>query len=142
MKDSMKLTELEIKIMKVLWEHDREMTIQEIAACLEDERISLPSVKQSVRHLLNKKAVMVCESVLVVSVYARTFRACFSQEEFLASEYKRLQKSVYGKRKKSIASVAVAMLCDSEEESVSREEIERLQNYINAKKEQLRETKE
>lgn len=141
MKDVMKLTDLEIRIMKVLWEHGREMTIQEIAACLEDERISLPSVKQSVRHLLNKKAVMVCESVLVVSVYARTFRACFSREEFLASEYKRLQKNVYGK-KKSIASVAVAMLCDSEGESVSREEIESLQKYIDAKKQQMREIKE
>lgn len=133
-----RLTDLEIMVMRVLWEHDEAMTIQEIAGCLEEERVSTQSVKQCIRHLLFKKAVTVCESVLVATVYARTFKACFTQEEFLAAEYTRLQKCVFGKRKRNTAGIAVAMLCDNDGETVSEEDIKRLQAYIDAKTEQMK----
>lgn len=137
MKEVVRLTDLEIKVMNVLWEYDTAMTIQEISGKLEKEKISMPSVKQCIRYLLAKKAVRVCESVLVGTVYARTFRACFSQEEFLMSEYMRLQKSVYGGKKKNPASIVVAMMCNNEENDVSVEEVEHLQAYIDEKKKQI-----
>lgn len=132
-----RLTDLEIKIMKVMWEHDRNLTIQEMAECLKNEKISSGSITQSIKHLIDKKAVEVCEHVLVASVYARTFKPCYSQEEYLSSEFDRMQKSIFGKKKKSF-SLAAALLSNSEGEDVKMEEVEKLQEYIDAKMEQLR----
>lgn len=141
MSEVVRLTDLEIKVMNILWQYDQALTIQEIAGKLEKENISMPSVKQCIRYLLAKKAVRVCESVLVGTVYARTFRACFSQEEFLMSEYTRLQKSVYGGKKKNPASIVVTMMCSNDENAVSAEEVERLQAYIDEKAKQIKKKK-
>lgn len=137
MKKIERLTDLEIKIMKVLWEHSHNLTIQEMAKYLEHEKISSGSITQSIKHLISKKAVEVCEHVLVASVYARTFKPNFSQEEYLASEFERMQKSIFGKKKKSF-SLAASLLSNSEGEDVKVEEVEKLQKYIDAKMEQLR----
>lgn len=137
MKKVARLTDLEIKIMKVLWDHEQNLTIQEIAKCLEKDKISTGSVTQSIKHLITKKAVEVCDHILVASVYARTFRTCFSQETYLAAEFERMQKSVFG-RKSSSFSLAVALLSNSEGEDVKVEEVEKLQKYIDARMEQLK----
>ncbi len=59
MKKIPKLTELEIKIMKVLWEHEEGLSIQEIASYLTEEKISAPSVSQAMHRMVKKEAVSV-----------------------------------------------------------------------------------
>lgn len=137
MGEATRLTDLEIKIMNVLWAHDEAMTIQEITDGLEDKKISMPSVKQSIRRMLKKKSVMVCESVLVATVYARTFRPCFTHEEFLAAEYTRLQNSVYGGRGKNPISTVAALMYNYEESDITAEDIKQLYIYIDEKKKQI-----
>lgn len=137
MKEIARLTDLEIRIMRVLWEHERDLTIQEIGKQLEDEGISVASVAQSVKHLIKKKAVVVSEHVLVASVYARTFRPCYDQEEFLKAEFCRLQKSVLGSKRINMVGVAMSLLTSNENKGVQVEDVEELQNFIDKKKEQL-----
>lgn len=134
MKKEIKLTELEIKIMRVLWENNEHMTIQEIGKHLEKEGISTASVAQSVKHLIKKKAVVVCEHVLVASVYARAFAPCFNQEEFLAMEFGRLQRSVLGGKKISLKGLVAALLDSDEGKKFSEEEIEELQQIMEERK--------
>lgn len=137
MKEIARLTDLEIRIMRVLWEHERDLTIQEIGKQLEDEGISVASVAQSVKHLIKKKAVVVSEHVLVASVYARTFRPCYDQEEFLKAEFCRLQKSVLGSKRINMVGVAMSLLTSNENKVVQVEDVEELQKFIDKKKEQL-----
>lgn len=137
MKEVTRLTDLEIKIMRVLWEDERDLTIQEIGMQLEEEGISVASVAQVMKSLLKKKAVTVCNHVLVASVYARTFRPCINQEEYLAAEFDRLQKSVLGSKKMDIAGIA-AFLSNDERKQIKSEKVEELQKIIDNKKEQMR----
>ncbi len=46
MSEIVRLTDLEIKVMNILWQYEQALTIQEIAGKLEKENISMPSVKQ------------------------------------------------------------------------------------------------
>lgn len=137
MKEIDRLTDLEIRIMRVLWEHEKDLTIQEIGKQLEDEGISVASVAQSVKHLIKKKAVVVSEHVLVASVYARTFRPCYNQEDFLKAEFHRLQKSVLGSKKINMAEVAMSLLSSDANKEIQVKEVEDLQKIIDEKKEQL-----
>lgn len=138
MEKDIKLTELEIKIMRVLWENEHHLTIQEIGTYLEKAGISTASVAQSMKHLIKKKAVTVCEHVPVANVYARTFAPCFSQEEFLAKEIDRLQRSVLGVKKLSLGGITAALLKSDAGRKISVEEIEELQQIMDVRKEQLK----
>lgn len=134
MKKVARLTDLEIKIMKVLWDHERDMTIQEITECLSEDKLSVPSVTQSVKHLINKKAVVVCNHVLVSSVYARTFGTCFTPEEFLLGEFKRLEKCVLGNKKVDKLAFAANILTDDAYTEGKAEDFDKVQNFINSRK--------
>jgi len=140
MKRVPRLTDLEIRIMKVLWDQGRNLTIQDISKYLEDDKLSIGSITQSIKHLIAKKAVEVGEHVLVASVYARTFKTCFTQEEYLAGEFSRLQNSVFGETKNSFAIIAT-LLKNSMNESVNTEDVEEVQKYIDLMKKQIKEGK-
>lgn len=137
MKTVSRLTDLEIKIMKVLWEHEN-LTIQEIASYLKEDKLSVASITQVIKHLMAKKAVVVGKHVLVSSVYARTFLPCFTKEEFLSAEFARLQKNVFGLKKINPMGIIAALLNSSGNEEVSLEDVEKLQKLINERKNLLK----
>lgn len=134
MKDAVKLTDLEIKIMKVLWEHARSMTIQEIANGLQEEKISVPSVTQAMKKLTQKQAVEVSAHVLAGTVYARAFLPCFTQEEFLAAEFGRLQRNVLGNKRNRFVDMAASLLNNSSSRELRLDEVEELQKLIEDEK--------
>lgn len=133
-----RLTDIEIMIMKVLWEHEDGLTIQEITSCIEQKKISAASVAQAIKHMSAKQAVKVCDYVQVSNVYARKFSTCFGQEEFLAAEFHRLQKSVFGNNKLHVASITAAFLGSSENEELELDEIDELEKIISQKKKNLK----
>lgn len=132
-----RLTDLETIIMKVQWQHDRGLTIQEITACIEEKKISTASVAQAVKHMLSKEAIEVGKHVPVANVYARTFSPCFSQKEFLASEFSRMQEAVYGTRCHT-AGIAAAFLGSENAKNIEAEEMDELQKIIDEKKKQMK----
>lgn len=133
-----KLTDLELVLMKVMWERDTSLTIQEIAAYLDEKEMSIPSITQAIKHLISKKAVTVNSHVLVSNVYARTFTPCFSREEYVAAELKRLQNGVFGNKKVNTAGIFAALLNNDNNESISLDEAEELERMINDKKRELK----
>lgn len=130
MKDIPRLTDLEVIIMKALWETAANLTIQEISGRIKEKKLSIASITQAINHLTAKNAVVVIDHVLVASVYARAYRPCFNREEYLAAEFKRLQKSVFGINEANIAGI-IAALTGSK---VSPEEAKELQKIIDESK--------
>lgn len=65
------LTPMEQEVMKVLWESQHELTNSEIAESMKDQKVSVASVAQTMKRLLEKGAVCVGDHVLVSNVYAR-----------------------------------------------------------------------
>ena len=125
-----RLTDIEIMIMKILWEHNNGLTIQEITSYIEGKKVSVASVGQAIKHMIKKEAVKVCDYVQVSNVYARKFSTCFGQEEFLAAEFHRLQKSVFGNKKLHTAGITAAFLDNSEDEELELDEINELEKII------------
>lgn len=137
MKKITRLTDLEIKIMGVLWEYEKGLTSQEIADCLKREKISAPSVMQAMKRLVEKKAVSVSNLVPVSRVYARAFSPNFSKEEFLAAEFGRLQRSVSNSNRINIVGIAASLFNSDENQNIGLEDIEKLQKLVEHKKKQL-----
>lgn len=99
MKKIPRLTDLEISIMMVLWDEEEKskeqyLTIQQITGHMDG--LSVPSLTQAMKHLLNKEAVAVDQHILVSNVYARTFKPLFSKDEFYKAEIMRIGKCLYG----------------------------------------------
>ena len=137
MKELIRLTDLEIKIMRVLWESSDSLTIQEIADRMVEEKISVQSITQAIKRLVSKKAVQVSQHVLVSNVYARTFCPCFSQEQYLSGEIKRLQKSIFCKNLPNTISIIATLLHNSDDIAMDKNSIEELQKIIDHKKKEL-----
>lgn len=135
MKSIPRLTDLEIDIMKVLWKQEKPTTIQEISS--EFESLSVASVTQAMKHLINKKAVKVQEHILVSNVYARAFIPCFTNEEYLAGEYKRLQKSIFNRKTFSTLGAVAALFNNSGKDEIKSEDFDELQKIIDKRKNEL-----
>lgn len=134
MKAIPRLTDLEVIIMKVLWDTEANLTIQEISGRIKEKKLSIASITQAINHLTAKNAVVVIDHVLVASVYARAYRPCFNREEYLAAEFKRLQKCVFGIEQANIAGIIAALLDNKENENISEEEANELQKMIDESK--------
>lgn len=89
------LTPMEQEVMKVLWESQHELTNSEIAESMKDQKVSVASVAQTMKRLLEKGAVCVGNHVLVSNVYARTFHPCITRKEFVRQELIRLCDTAY-----------------------------------------------
>lgn len=136
-----RLTDIEIMIMKVLWEHEDGLTIQEISSYIEEKKMSVASIGQAIKHMTAKEAVKVSDYVQVSNVYARKFNVSFGQEEFLAAEFQRLQKSVFGNKKMHTAGITATFLDNSDDEELELDEIDELEKIIFQKKKELKERK-
>ena len=134
MKNMPRLTDLEVRIMRVLWESESNLTIQEIAGRLHEDKLSVQSITQAMKRLVSKKVVVVSEHVLVSNVYARTFEPCYSQDEYLASEIDRLMGSIFLKKRASTVSVMATLINNSDEQEISLDQIDELQKIIEQKK--------
>ena len=134
MKEIVRLTDLEIKIMKVLWDKERCLTIQEIADYLKEDKISVASVSQVIKHLISKKAIQVKEYVLVSNVYARTFSPCFSPDDYFVAELTRMKKSMFGRKKLDAIGIIAALFSNSDEHTIDKKELLELQKIVDLKK--------
>lgn len=132
-----KLTDLEITIMKVIWDEKDGITIQGIAERLSDRKISVPSVAQAIKHLLEKDAVYVQNFVKVANVYARRFGACFDQEDFLAAEFHRLQTVVFEEQPLHTGGIASKFLGNAAREEMTAEDMDELTKILEEKKKKL-----
>ncbi len=140
MKRSVTLTDIEVKVMRTLWDSKEPLTIAEMAKRLEREKISAASVGQAIKKLLGKNAVMVKEYIPSANVYARAFVPVFDREDFLAMEFKRLHKNVFGDNNTGMEAIVTKLL--TVDKKASREQIKEIQAVIDKSLEKYNRNKE
>lgn len=89
---SIVLTGREYKVMEILWNHEKALTINEIAELSSDQKVTTAAVAQVIPRLLKKGVVHVESFVPVNTKYARTFLADITREEYMAGEIQELFK--------------------------------------------------
>lgn len=88
------LTDREYKVMEVLWNHDRQLTVNEISELSVDPELTVACVAQVIPRLLKKELIHVERFIPVNTKYARTFRPDITKEDYTEGELRRLfQKS-------------------------------------------------
>lgn len=134
-----RLTDLEVQVMKVLWDSERAMTNSEIAEELKEETdLSVASVAQLVKSLLQKDVLEVGEHVPVANVYARTFRPKLTREEFIAAELLHIQKATSSDKKEGLKGIFAALFMVEKENGMNRQELEAIEHFIQRKKDEMK----
>lgn len=128
-RDRSRLTDLELMVMRVLWESEVPMTIQQIAAALKEEKRSVQSVTQVISRLVKRQAVAVSGLVLISNVYARSFSPILTQQEVLEMEIRHLQEGLLH-WDQSITIEVIEALINDEEGDIDLEDLEELQRAI------------
>ena len=76
--------------------------------------------------------------MLVSNVYARTFLPCFSPDDYFVAELTRMKKSMFGRKKLDTIGIIAALLSNSDEHTIDKKELLKLQKIIDLKKEQMK----
>ncbi len=84
------LTDREYKIMDILWDSERDLTINEISELSSDPKLSAPCVSQVRPRLLKKGMIHVERFIPVNTKYARTFLADITRQDYLESKLQHL----------------------------------------------------
>ena len=86
------LTDREYEVMDVLWNHERELTINEISELSDNPKLTIPCIAQVVPRLLKKELIHVERFIPVNTKYARTFLPDVTRQDYMEGELNRLFK--------------------------------------------------
>lgn len=123
------LTDREYKVMEVLWNHDRELTINEISDLSVDPELTVACIAQVIPRLLKKELIHVEQFIPVNTRYARTFRPDITREEYTEGELRRLFRKSGVKTMLS----ALVQINNPEENDALLEELEEFTREYRAK---------
>ena len=84
------LTDREYEVMDVLWNTEREMTINEISESSGNPKLTIPCIAQVVPRLLKKELIHVERFIPVNTKYARTFLPDITRQDYMEGELHRL----------------------------------------------------
>ena len=121
MKEMKALNKSEEKIMAALWSQSEPVTITEIEAIFEDEKISKVSIFKIVQSLAKQGYVKISGVELIGKTYARKFEPAVSREEYAA-----IMLMERGISRSSLGAIALAMTGSGEGKKISKKEIEQL----------------
>lgn len=132
-------TALELNVMKVLWDKGESLTINEVSECMnqQGEGISVASVAQVMKKLLEKNMVKVCEHKLVSNVYARTFEPVFKREDYIGEEITRLRNVISVDKRVSTMGIFQTLLRNPSDTPLEEEDLEELDQIIKEYRERI-----
>lgn len=117
--------------MDVLWDSDRDLTINEISERSNDPRLNAPCISQVMPRLLKKGLVHVEKFIPVNTKYARTFVANVTRQDYLEG---RLQHLLKNSGIRSALSALVSFGGADETDSLIQEMEAFIQDYKRKKK--------
>ena len=123
------LTDREYKVMEVLWNHERALTVNEISDFSVDPELTVACIAQVIPRLLKKELIHVEQFIPVNTKYARTFRPNITQEDYMEDELRRLFRKSGVKTMLS----ALVQINDPEENDALLEELEAFTSEYRAK---------
>lgn len=126
------MTELELGVLKVLWDSEGSLTINEIANCMTElgNATSVGSVAQVMKKLLEKTAVKVDEHRLVSNVYARTFLPVMTREDYMGEEIRRLQSTLSVNKRVSTMGLFQSLLQNSGDGLLNEKDVDELELFL------------
>lgn len=126
------LTELELGVLKVLWDGEVSMTINEIAVKMNETgtAASVASVAQVMKKMLDKAMVRVEDHKLVSNVYARTFLPVMTREDYMGEEIRRLQSMLSVNKRVSTMGLFQTLLQNSGNGLLSEKDVDDLEEYL------------
>lgn len=138
-KKRLDLSDREQLIMSVLWDSKQDLTNNEISELVAERGtvMSIPSVSQVTKKLLDRKVIGVKDFKQTGTVYARTFVPLVSKEVYLQSELERIQKVMSSDRILGTAGIFQMLLGQAERKKMTKEEKEKLREILDAAKEEL-----
>ena len=123
------LTDREYKVMEVLWNHERALTVNEISDFSVDPELTVACIAQVIPRLLKKELIHVEQFIPVNTKYARTFRPNITQEDYMEDELRRLFRKSGVKTMLS----SLVQINDPEENDALLEELEAFTSEYRAK---------
>lgn len=128
-----RLTELELIIMKILWDSDKELTSQEIADESQKNGFTytLASINQVIPRLLEKEMIEMKALKVAKTKYVRSFLPTISREEYASIELQRLWGDSSSKRISGLKGMIHTFLDNDPTEG--KELIDDITNYIKDK---------
>lgn len=126
------LTELELGVLKVLWDNEESLTISEIASQMTTlgNATSVASVAQVMKKLLERTAVKVDEHRLVSNVYARTFLPVMTREDYMGEEIRRLQNTLSVNKRVSTMGLFQTLLQNSGDGLLNEKDVDELELFL------------
>lgn len=130
--------------MKVLWDKGESLTINEVSECMNQQgaSISVASVAQVMKKLLEKDMVKVCEHKLVSNVYARTFEPVLKREAYIGDEINRLKRVISVDKRISTMGIFQTLLRNTGDGSLDENDLEELDNILKEYRERIAKEKQ
>ncbi|OCN04290.1 hypothetical protein A4S06_11600 [Erysipelotrichaceae bacterium MTC7] len=114
-----RLTGRELDIMKVLWSEDDSLTATEILSRIDDEKISIFTVQNTLKTLLNKEYIEISSITIVNKTNARKYSPLVSADEYAVDQF----KSLFPKSKKDNPIYEMTLALVKSESNQSEEEM-------------------
>lgn len=126
------LTELEVDVLKVLWDSQTSLTVNEITEKMNAAgmMLSSASVAQVMKKLLEKKAVEVAEHKLTANIYSRAFVSVMSREDYMNAEIRRLQNVLSINRQVSTLGLFQTLLQNSGNGLMDEKDIDEMESIL------------
>lgn len=120
------ITDRDLDILRIMWEHCDSMTASEI--CKQDESLSMNTVQAVLRKLLKEKFIAVADIVYSGTVLSRSYKTVITEEEFAVKQMT-LDYKEYG-RNLDKSSLVAALLDIETDPNKLMEEINKLEHLL------------
>ena len=129
----MKLTERELEIMRILWEADKSLMVSEIVQ--RDKNGTIYSVQRIIQNLIKKEMVAVEGMAYNKKALGRTFKPLVSAETIEMSNIQDMFSKMVSRN--IAASHLIASLLPTDNNEQTLEELNRLEEIIRERKQQI-----
>lgn len=121
------LSKNQLEVMKVLWDSEMPLVASDIAK--RHGKLKLSTVQAALRVLIKEKIVEVADIVYSGTVLTRAYRPTISRDEYFSRTYQDITEGLSG----------VSLIASLINEETSLEELNRLEEIIKNKKQEIKE---
>ncbi len=135
------LTESELEIMKTVWDSPESLTIQEMAERMQENGIAITSAAAitRVKGLQKKKYLQPDGQKLVTTVYARTYQAMVTKEEYVQRELADLGQLLSGNQALGALGLVEMLIKGRGKKAWNRQDIQSLEQLLEHSGDELKE---
>jgi len=131
------LSEIEMDILKLLWQSERPLSRAEIFEGVSDKKKHPTAINQILNNMMAKDVICVAGLVRCGKIYGRTYAPTMSREEFLMRQAQEIMPDI-SPETRFLRTVSAW----SEGEDISAETLKELEELLRKRREELRQESE